>query len=88
MNALEINAELQHELSVIADDEEYLKRALKSIRRLADQKRKEDETYMTDEEFQAKINRSLEQARRGEVIELLPGESLDDMLRRAGYDDK
>ena len=88
MNALEINAELQHELSVIADDEGYLKRALKSIRRLADQKRKEDETYMTDEEFQAKINRSLEQARRGEVIELLPGESLDDMLRRAGYDDK
>ncbi|PNE27221.1 hypothetical protein BHU11_02855 [Tannerella sp. oral taxon 808] len=86
MNALEINAELQHELSVIADDEGYLKRALKSIRRLADQKRKEDETYMTDEEFQAKINRSLEQARRGEVIELLPGESLDDMLRRAGYD--
>ena len=88
MNALEINAELQHELSVIADDEGYLKRALKSIRRLADQKRKEDETYMTDEEFQARINRSLEQARRGEVIELLPGESLDDMLRRAGYDDK
>ncbi|PNE29130.1 hypothetical protein BHU09_03380 [Tannerella sp. oral taxon 808] len=86
MNALEINAELQHELSVIADDEGYLKRALKSIRRLADQKRKEDKTYMTDEEFQAKINRSLEQARRGEVIELLPGESLDDMLRRAGYD--
>lgn len=60
--------------------------ALKSIRHLADQKRKEDETYMTDGEFQAKINGSLEKVRRGEVIELLLGESLDDMLRRAGYD--
>ncbi len=86
MKALDISVELQHELNVIADDEAYLRRALRVIRRLANQKRKEDETYMTDAEFQAKIESSLEQIRRGEFVEMLPGETLDDMLKRAGYD--
>ena len=36
--------------------------------------------------LQEKIDDSMEQIRRGEYVEMLPGETLDDMLRRAGFD--
>lgn len=39
---------------------------------------------MTKEEFFAKIDKSLEQARQGQVHRMLPDESLDDFLRRVG----
>ena len=66
MTAMQINAELFQSLSVIAEDEGFMKRATKYIKKLAEQKRREDETLMTKDEFFAKIDESLEQARRGE----------------------
>jgi len=86
MTALQLNAELFRQMSIIADDENYMKRALKCIKRLARQKQEEDETLMTKEEFFDKIDRSLQQAKEGKVMRMLPNESLDDFMRRAGYD--
>lgn len=41
-NIMNLNAELLYELSCIADDEHYLKKALKSIKKLVAQKREEE----------------------------------------------
>lgn len=66
---MQLNADLFQGLSVIADDENLMKRAVKYIKKLAEQKeQKEDETLMTKEEFFAKIERAHEQERRGEGI--------------------
>lgn len=82
----EMYADIYRQVDVIADDENYMKRALKYLKKLAAQKQAEDETLMTKEEYFAKIDRSLQQAREGKVMRMLPNESLDDFLRRAGYD--
>jgi len=44
MTALELNAELFRELSIIAGDEGLMKKALKAIKRLAAKKQAMDET--------------------------------------------
>lgn len=82
MKTLEMNAEFFRQMGVIADDENYMKRALKYIKKLAAQKQEEDDTLMTKEEYFAKIDRSLQQAKEGKVYEMLPDESLDDFLKR------
>lgn len=82
MKTLEMNAEFFRQMGVIADDENYMKRALKYIKKLAAQKQEEDDTLMTKEEYFAKIDRSLQQAKEGKVHEMLPNESLDDFLKR------
>ena len=66
MTAMQINAELFQSLSVIAEDEGFMKRATKYIKKLAEQKRREDDTLMTKDEFFARVDESLEQAKRGE----------------------
>ena len=42
----------------------------------------EDDTLMSKEEFFAKIDRSLQEAKEGKTIAMLPDESLDDFLAR------
>lgn len=44
MTALELNAELFRELSIIAEDEGLMKKALKALKRITAQKRAVDET--------------------------------------------
>ena len=66
MTAMQINAELFQCLSVIAEDEGFMKRATKYIKKLAEQKQREDETLVTKDEFFARIDESLKQAKRGE----------------------
>lgn len=44
MTAMEVNAELFRELSIIADDEGLMKKALKAIKRISAQKQAMDET--------------------------------------------
>ena len=66
MTAMQINAELFQSLSVIAEDEGFMKRATKYITKLAEQTRREDETLMTKDEFFARVDESLQQAKRGE----------------------
>jgi uncharacterized short protein YbdD (DUF466 family) len=55
---------------------------MKYIKKLTVQK--QDQTLMTKEEFFAKVDKSLEQARQGRVHRMQQGESLDDFLRRVG----
>ena len=44
MNTMELNAELFRELSIIAEDEGLMKKALKAIKKIAAQKQAMDET--------------------------------------------
>ncbi len=44
--------------------------------------KKQDPTLMTKEEFFARVDEAREQIRRGEGIEMLPNESLDEFLNR------
>lgn len=83
MSTLQLNAELYRVMGEIADDESMMERVLKYVKRLA--AKKNDPTLMTKEEFFAKIDRSLEEARNGNVTRQLPGESVAEMLKRTGY---
>ena len=66
MTALELNAELYHAMGEIADDETWMKKVLKYVKKLAATK-KADPTLMTKEEFFAHVDEALEQARQGRV---------------------
>lgn len=60
MTAMELNAELFRNMSIIAEDEDLLKRAAKYLRRLVAEK--EDQTLMSEEEFFAKVERAEKQS--------------------------
>lgn len=66
MTALELNAELYRAMGEIADDETLMKKVLKYVKKLAATK-KADPTLMTKEEFFARVDEALEQARQGRV---------------------
>ena len=59
MTTLQLNAELLRNLSIVAEDENLLKRAAKYLRKLVAQK--EDPTLMTKEEFFARIDKAKQQ---------------------------
>ena len=59
MTAIQMNAELLRNMSIIAEDENLLKRAVKYLRKLVAEK--EDSSLMTEEEFFAKIERAEKQ---------------------------
>ena len=59
MTAIQMNAELLRNMSIIAEDENLLKRAAKYLRKLVAEK--QDSSLMTEEEFFAKIERAEEQ---------------------------
>lgn len=47
---------------------------------------KEDDTVMSKDEFLAKVEQSLQQAKEGQKFSMNEGESLDDFLARVGAD--
>ena len=59
MTTIQMNAEILRNISIIAEDENLLKRAAKYLRKLVAEK--EDSSLMTEEEFFAKIERAEEQ---------------------------
>jgi orotidine-5'-phosphate decarboxylase len=64
-----------------------MRKAAKYLRNLAKEASTPgDDTLMTKAEFEAKIKSSLEQAKNGEVVTLLPGENIEDLLARCGYE--
>ena len=68
MTAIQMNAEILRNMSIIAEDENLLKRAAKYLRKLVAEK--EDATLMTEEEFFAKIERAEKQPdKRFESVE-------------------
>ena len=83
MTTLQLNAELLRNMSIIAEDENLLKRAAKYLRKLVSEK-ETDSTLLTKEEFFARVDEAREQIKRGEGVEMLPDESLDEFLQRVG----
>ena len=63
-STLTLNADFLRDLSVVAEDENLLAKAVKYIRKLA--AKKEDPTLMTKEEFFARVDKSKAQYERGE----------------------
>jgi uncharacterized protein YifE (UPF0438 family) len=73
--AIQLNAEILRNMSIIAEDDNLLKRATKYLRKLAAEKK--DPTLMTEEEFFAKIERAEKQP--GKSFESI--EELDKYIR-------
>ena len=59
MTSVQLNAQIWHDMGILADSEPMMKRVAKYLRKLV--KEKEDPTLMTKEEFFAKIERAEEQ---------------------------
>ena len=74
MSTVNLNAEIYEALSVIAKDESLLKRAVRSLKRLAAQKK--DDALMTEEEFFAVVDKSLEEAKAGNTKRINSAEEL------------
>ena len=83
MTALQLNAEILRNLGAIAEDENMLKRVAKYLRKLISEK-EADPTLLSKEEFFARVDEAREQIKRGEGVEMLPDESLDEFLKRVG----
>lgn len=83
MTTAQMNAEALRLMDIIAEDESDMKRVIKYLRSLVS--KKQDETLMTKEEFLARVDRGIQEVREGKVTRMLPGETMDDLLRRKGY---
>lgn len=84
MTAVELNAQIWRDMATIADSEPLMKQLAKYLKKLV--AKRQDETLMTKEEFQAKMDRGMEEYRQGKCDSLLPDEDLTTYLRRRGYD--
>ena len=78
MTAIQMNAEILRNMSIIAEDERLMARAAKYLRKLVAEK--EDSTLFTKEEFFARVDR----AKEGPRYELKEGESIADLVERIG----
>lgn len=86
MTAVQINAmntELWQSIGAIADSEPLMKRLTRYAKKLV-KEREADPTLMSKEEFFEKLDRAEEGYRQGKYYEMLPGENLDDFLKRVG----
>ncbi|MBO4873945.1 MAG: hypothetical protein J5542_01350 [Bacteroidales bacterium] len=79
MTALEMNAEILRNMSIIAEDEALLKRAARYLRKLVAEKQADD-TELSKEEFFARVDESREQARQGKVHRIESKEELRNFL--------
>jgi hypothetical protein len=78
MTAIEMNAELLRNLSIIAEDENLLKRAVKYMRKLVADK--EDPTLMTKEEFFARVDKAEKEIAEGKGITFTNKEDMNAWL--------
>ena len=81
LNAL--NAQMWRDMGTIAEDEGMMQRVAKYLRRVV-KEMTADPTRFTKEEFFARVDEAREQIKRGEGVEMLPNESLDEFLERVG----
>ena len=65
MTTLQLNAEIYEALSIIAQDESLLKKAARSLKRLASMKK--DETVMSEEGFFRQVDQSIQDANQGRI---------------------
>lgn len=76
MTTAEMNVQIFRNIAEIADDEALMKRLNNYLKKLV--AKKNDPTLMTKEEF---LNR-VDEAKKGPLYELQPGETLDDLINR------
>ena len=76
MTTMQMNTEILRNVSIIAEDEKLMKRAVKYLRKLAAEK--EDTTLFTKEEFPDRIDK----AKEGEIYELNDGETIENLIDR------
>ena len=74
MTAVQLNAEMLRSMSIIAEDETLLRRAVKYLRKLVADK--EDPTLLSKEEFLAKVDKAEKQISQGKCTTFT---NLDDM---------
>ncbi len=82
MATSQITAELFRSLGDIADDDTLMAKVLKYVKKLASQRKQEDPTLMSKEEFYARVDK----AKEGPSFKMLPNEDLKTFLRRIGHD--
>ena len=63
MTTMQLNAEILRNMSIIAEDENLLKRAAKYLRKLVAEKK--DPTLMTMEEFYARVDKAEKEIAEG-----------------------
>lgn len=85
MTALQLRADIDNNINIIASDESLMKRLAKYVKRLATEKQADD-TSMSKEEFFAQIEEAERQIERGEGVAILPNEDLTAFLKRRGYE--
>ena len=78
MTTVELNAQIWRDMAEIADSEQLMKQLAKYLKKLV--AKKTDPTLMTKEEFFAKVDKSLEQARQGRVHRIESKEELSQFL--------
>ena len=78
MTTVQLNAQIWRDMGILADSEPMMKRVAKYLRKLVAEK--EDLTLMTKEEFFARVDESLEQARQGRVHRIESKEDLHQFL--------
>ena len=81
MTALQLNAEIYSDMSIIAKDETMLSKVAKYVRKLAKQMT-DDPTRMTEEEFRQKLARSKAHADAGHYVEKRQDETMEQFLDR------
>lgn len=76
MTAIQMNAEILRNMSIIAEDERLMNRVAKYLRKLVAEK--QDPTLFTKEDFFERIDK----AKEGPSYELKEGESITDLIER------
>ncbi len=74
MTNIQLIAEMLRNMSIIAEDENLQRRAVKYLRKLVAEK--EDATLFTKEEFFQRID----EAKKGSSYELKEGETIEDLI--------
>ena len=83
MTAIQLNAEVLRNMSIIAEDEDLLKRVARYLRKVVAEKQTES-LLMSDDELRAKIAQAEQDYQQGKTYAMLPGESFKDFRKRIG----
>ena len=79
MTAIQMNAELLRNMSIIAEDEVLLKRAAKYLRKLVAEKQS-DSSRLSKDEFFARVDEAKEEIRQGKCIRFSDPKEMNDWL--------
>ena len=78
MTAIQLREELFRQLNPLLDNEAAMQKIIKYVKKMTS--KKEDPTLMSKEEFFARMDKSLEQARSGKVHRIESKEALSQFL--------